>query len=171
MDVKVLVEPDTPILSLDKMKEHLTVEHDEDNELIKDFIYSACEYVSSKARASFQNRTLECTIYEPDAKVRLPYGPVIQMQAVKVLDAAGNEFAAKAIQQGDVVVNLTPGVMSMTITYTAGMDKVPHTVIQAIKMLVAHWYENREATVDYSLQQTPFAVEALLANHQRGFFQ
>jgi hypothetical protein len=39
---------------------------------------------------------------------------------------------------------------------------VPTPVKHAIKMLVSHWYENREPIIDMKLMQTPFSVKALL---------
>lgn len=44
----------------------------------------------------------------------------------------------------------------------------PADVQQAVKMLVAHWFENREAAVTGTIQtETEFAVKMLLAPHTR----
>jgi len=48
-------------------------------------------------------------------------------------------------------------------------DKVPADIRHAIKMLIAHWYENREAVIAelrITPQQMPLAVETLLWNHR-----
>ena len=37
---------------------------------------------------------------------------------------------------------------------------------QCIKLMVAHWYENREASTDLKLSEVPFAVEAILNRHK-----
>lgn len=46
-------------------------------------------------------------------------------------------------------------------------DGTPADVQQAVLMLAAHWYENREATlVGVTAQSVPFGYEAIIANHR-----
>ena len=59
------------------------------------------------------------------------------------------------------------------MTYTAGFgaasSDVPPNVIHAVKLLVGHFYENREATaaIAGAFVALPFAVDALLAPWKR----
>lgn len=51
------------------------------------------------------------------------------------------------------------------VTYTAGFEAsdIPEVFNQAIRLLVAHWYNHREAVVvDASTNELPFAVKSLL---------
>lgn len=53
----------------------------------------------------------------------------------------------------------------VTINFTAGYDDtaaVPATLVHAVYLLVAHWYENREAVSEINLKPVPMAVESLL---------
>ena len=46
-------------------------------------------------------------------------------------------------------------------------DGPPEDVEQAVLMLAAHWYENREATlVGVTAQQVPFGYDSIIANHR-----
>ena len=48
-----------------------------------------------------------------------------------------------------------------------GSSTCPHTVKQAILLLVAHWYENREASsVGVVSKEVEFSVNALLSTHR-----
>lgn len=56
---------------------------------------------------------------------------------------------------------------AVTITYTAGYGAsasyLPTSILHAMKLLIGHWYENREATlVGTIVAETPMAVDALL---------
>lgn len=58
--------------------------------------------------------------------------------------------------------------IDMTVGYGAAADDVPEAIRQAIKLLVGHWYENRETVVVGTIvADLPFAVSALLAPHRR----
>ena len=60
---------------------------------------------------------------------------------------------------------------AVEIQYVAGYgdagSDVPDAILKAMKLLVAHWYENREAVViGTSVNELPFAVKALLAPYR-----
>jgi len=47
---------------------------------------------------------------------------------------------------------------------------IPADIVQAVLMLVAHWYRNREAVViGAAVAELPMAVQALLAPHRRWY--
>lgn len=52
----------------------------------------------------------------------------------------------------------------VTVTYTAGLaeGECPENIIQAIKMLVTHWFENRSGMMDDRMQEAPLGVKSLL---------
>ena len=60
---------------------------------------------------------------------------------------------------------------SVLITYTAGyssVSAVPQGCRTAIKMLAAHWYENREPVAAGAGTEVPFGLTALLDPHKWG---
>lgn len=63
---------------------------------------------------------------------------------------------------------------AVQVTYVAGFGglyTVPDAIKTAIKMLVAHWYENREAVTPGPLSPVPMAVEALLMAYWPGEYE
>jgi uncharacterized phiE125 gp8 family phage protein len=58
--------------------------------------------------------------------------------------------------------------LPVRVTVVAGEATAPEDIKAAIKMLVAHWYEHREAVATGTMQDLPLAVGALLARHRRG---
>lgn len=66
-----------------------------------------------------------------------------------------------------ILNNYIPG--SVKITYVAGsygdgvtVNKCPLTIVQAILLLIGHWYEHREAASELNIKNLPLAVDALL---------
>lgn len=58
----------------------------------------------------------------------------------------------------------------ISIVSTHGYDEVPATLVLAIKILVAHWYRNREpVTVGGVPSKIPFSVDRLLTPHRWAF--
>lgn len=74
---------------------------------------------------------------------------------------SGFALPSLAVRADAISVDVTAG-------YGATADDVPMAIRHAIKLLVAHWYENREASViGATVADLPFAVGALLAPHRR----
>lgn len=61
---------------------------------------------------------------------------------------------------------------SVQITFTAGYaspSAVPAGLRHAMRLLMGHWYENREAAAPMKLEQAPFGLAALLAKDSTGY--
>ena len=65
----------------------------------------------------------------------------------------------------------TPG--SVVVTYVTGTfgdgvlnNTCPRSIMQAILLLVGHWYVNREAASSVQMSNVPFAVDALLNSYR-----
>lgn len=72
--------------------------------------------------------------------------------------------------------NYLPG--QVRITYTAGTygdgveaNNCPQTIIQAMLLLIGHWYEHREAASEKPQTNIPLAVDALLASETFDSFE
>ncbi len=60
---------------------------------------------------------------------------------------------------------------AIEISFTAGFDAAPHSgvpedLLTAIKMLVKHWYDNREPAADGRVTKVPHHVEAILGSYR-----
>lgn len=117
----------------------------------------------------------------------LPRPPLVLVDQITYLDVDGtSQVVDSALYR--VHTDNVPGVVSVApeadwpeveagaylpiqFEYTAGYASaadVPATAKQAIYMLVAYWYEQRETAGGYSVTEAPMAYEALAAQLTTG---
>jgi len=61
----------------------------------------------------------------------------------------------------------------ITVTFVAGytgISLIPVTLIHAIKLLICHWYENREPLAPIRLMPVPRGYDQLIVNHKTEWF-
>jgi uncharacterized phiE125 gp8 family phage protein len=127
------------------------------------------------------------TIGEANTDIQFPVSPVIGITTFAYTDTAGDPQTLSAGTGYQLDTNRDPGrvtvpvsgswpavqtgkVNAVQITFTAGYgaaSDVPDDIKHAIKLLVGHWYENREAALTGAVsKEMDFAVKALLAQHK-----
>lgn len=192
--VKAGTEIPAEPLSLAETKLHLRVDSDvtDSDTLISALIQAAREWCENHTRRSFVRRTLELRMDCFPDEIRLPRGPVASVTAVKytVATEADTTLAASAYQTdlygtpprilpvfgGTWPVPKSGTLNAVLVEYEAGYDpsddsptdygaNIPQAIKAAMKLLVGHWYENRESVVLSNVQaiQVPMAVISLLA--------
>lgn len=127
--------PTAQVVSLQDMKEHLRVLHDDEDMLIQSLMDAAVSWMDGwdgVLGRCIMPQTWRISSADLVAGFRLP-------------DAS------------DVVAELDG---SLTVTCAMPLEKLP-SVQQAVKLLVGHWYQNREA-VGEKMEAQPLAVRALL---------
>ncbi|SEB79245.1 head-tail connector protein [Rhodobacter sp. 24-YEA-8] len=153
--------PANPVVSLEDLKLHLRVEGGDQDDLIKDLEVSAVSMLDG-----YRGELGRC-IMEQEWSVsfgeagtfRLPFPDV---SAVSAKDGAGNEVAASVAQDalGSVVTIAAPATVAMTIALpddAIGMARI------LVKMLVGHWFENREAVITGTIStKLPLSAESLI---------
>ena len=71
----------------------------------------------------------------------------------------------------DSLFNVNPIIVRFVCGYGDATTDVPEPIRLAILMLIAHWFENREATiVGQTVITVPYAVDCLLANYRQWGF-
>lgn len=118
----------------------------------------------------------------PVGGIELPFGAASSVGAVRWLDADANDTTARVTYDyipaifGDfpMVIEGIDGwpsselypVDPIRVDFVAGFGAaadVPADIRQAIQMLAAHWYEQREAViVGTTVRKVPYAVDALI---------
>ncbi len=174
------VEP----VNVPEMKAYLRVDEDDaQDELIAGLIKAARLTVEAASRRVLIEQRWHVLLdrWPQGATLMLPLSPVIAVDGIRVFDAAGSatEIPPGSIDSdtlGDpprVTVSEAPepgkprnGIMiDLRAGYGASADAVPATLRLAIKILVAHWFENRG---DIPGEQIlPPQALALLAPFQR----
>ena len=191
MNLTVVTPPTEEPVSNAEAKLQARVDLSHEEALFTSWIKTARELCEGLARRAFVTQTLSLTLDDwPDSPFKLPRPPLIAVDSIKYKDEDGDESTMSA---SDYVVDTasTPGrlaladgaswpssnlypVGAITIQFQAGYgdpEDVPEIYKLAIKLLVSHWYEHREGTVERSiwLDDVPFGVKALL-NADRGSF-
>ncbi len=178
------VAPEAEPVTLAEAKLHCRVDNDAEDTLLSSFVVAAREYAESVTERTFAERTFVTRFSQfplPGEAMLLPQCPLVSVTEIKYWDTLGVE---QTLSSGlyRVRVDTTPGSVeeaanetwpdtfvrgdAVKVTYKAGYGLVadcPERGKQAIKMLVGHWYENRESTaVGVDVKEVPQAVNALL---------
>jgi len=166
----------TDVVSLADMKEFLRVDHSDEDTTIAALLDTAVAHVSDYTNKHFAvdgSATFYLSRWRPAA---LAFGPVRSIDAVYYDDTTGTQqtldtgkYYYDPGRVGDFMIyfhdvpdledyNAQPVRISATVGQAASAN-----VKHAIRMLVAHWYENRRAVVTGTITATiPMAVESLL---------
>lgn len=181
--VKLITAPASEPLTLVEAKLHLRVDVADDDTLIAALITAARQYCEGVLWRALMPQTWELYLDEwPCEEIELPKPPLQSVTSVKYTNSigatttmdAGDYTVDTASEPGRVVLNygeLWPTVTLATanpiaIRYVCGYADaahVPETVKAAMKLLIGHLYENREAVVaGLIVTSVPLAVESLL---------
>jgi len=139
----VLVTPPAdPVVSLSDLKDHLRIDADDENDLIKALEQAAVAHLDGWSGI---------------------LGRAIMPQEWSQ-DFAPGEPVRCALPNADILSEQRFEDGRMRLTYSASLPTAQLPAVQmAVKLLVGHWYEHREAASEAKLHTMPKAVDALLA--------
>jgi uncharacterized phiE125 gp8 family phage protein len=177
-------------ISVADAKRHLHIEQIETyyNDQIEDYINAAREYVEDFTNLTLFNTNITAkwnrfpaSVVEP---LRLPAWPVSSITSIAYRDEDGTAQSivpASGVQSSlaSVPAFILPlpdsewpetqvdRVDAVTVVFVAGYGTtsatVPHRIKQAVKLLVAHWFKNREAVLTATIsKEIELAVHSLL---------
>jgi len=162
----VLVTPPSDyVVTLDFMKGHLRVDHDEDDSLIEAFMIAAAAYLDGWKGVlgrAIQPQTWRQTFSGP-GPYRLAMPDVISVVVTGDGDAVAG--AVVSVDAMGPVVTMPDGVSpaEVVIEYFCGMP--PHLRVAAqvaVMLLVGHWYQHRESVGDRG-QEIPMGFDMLIS--------
>ena len=182
------VDPAELPVSLDEAKQYCRIEHDDENSLIESLIAAAVDYLDGPSGILGRAIIAQQWLLELDAwpnRLALPIEPVSSV-TVRYIDELGAETD---VPESQLVLTDVPSARTVLewidgfqapllsdkrypvkITITSGFAaaaNVPEGIKAAIKMMVGHWYDNRETVVlGMSVAELPMAVNALLARYR-----
>lgn len=185
-----LVTPPAVVpLSLGEIKQQCRVDFDDDDALLEAYIDAAVAHLDGYSgilgrclinqvwRQSYPcwSRVLQLPFPDVSAAV-VAYDDedgaeqTVASDQYEVIEAArgavvvfGDDFSAPSLSSATelpVRINLTAG-------YGPAATDLPASILMAAKLLVAHWYMNREAVTSDATTVLPMAVDAMLATHRR----
>jgi uncharacterized phiE125 gp8 family phage protein len=185
--------PATDPLSLAEAKAHLRATHSSEDGLIAGYILAAREFVEDATHRKLIIQTLDYTIDDGwpcvmargyyRTRIELPVKPVASVTSISYVDSGG---ASQTLAADQYVVRTDgpvpyiepaydvswPSVRcqssAITIRFVAGsaLGDVPNPLMQAMRLLVAHANENREAVANGTFIEVPLGVEAYLSPYR-----
>ncbi|WP_085044325.1 head-tail connector protein [Ensifer aridi] len=184
MKPTLVTAPASDPVTLEDVKEHLRVFYADDDELLGAYIKAAVSHLDG-----YRGILNRCIVSQQWKVTRCNWCRRIETvftdttaAVVKYFDASGTEqtvdpasyrvypdyirfsddfaFPALATDRDDRI----------SITTTHGYAEVPESLTLAIKILIAHWYRNREpVSFGGNPMKIPHSVDALLAPHRWAF--
>ncbi|WP_287882752.1 MULTISPECIES: head-tail connector protein [Paracoccus] len=173
MKLDRIAGPAGDFLTLDQIKAHLRVLHDDEDDLITAFGETAMAHIDGIRGVlgrCIQPQEWRLTFGDGLGGdcIRLPF-PGIDAVSATWRDDAGDEHDADLRRTDcgvwtDVVIT-APSGRPVKITFTASTPEDAWPAIRtAMLLLIGHWYRNREAvSVDARFDTLPFAVRSLLS--------
>lgn len=177
--------PSVEPLTLDEAIAHLRVEDVEEGPLIESLIQAARQKLEREGNTRFITQTLVWTLdrfpRSSSKWLQLPDPPLQSIGSIGYIDTNGDaqtwsssEYTVDASSTPGRVrpaygydwPNTLPELNAVTITFDAGYgddgDNVPTPVLQAMRLLLGHYWLNREAVVAGTIAtEIPLAVADL----------
>lgn len=184
--LSLVTGPQQEPVSLDDIKNHLRVDITNDDELIMAYMLAARESIEAISNHRLVDQTWDIWMdaFPGSVVYRMPRSltPLQSVTHVKYWTAAdvettfdsSNYVVDTYAKQGQIILQSTaawPGdvlreVNGVNIRVVVGFGDdadVPERYKQAIKLLVGHWYENREQVIVGKMpMEIPFGVKNLL---------
>lgn len=182
MNWKLVTPPASEPVSLDEAKSQLRVDGDEENDFITGLIVAAREYFEETAWRALITQTWRLSLASWPDEIELPRAPLQSVTFIKYKNSAGVQATVDSSiylvdtesEPGRIVLASGKSwpseelyqVNPVQITYVAGYGDaaaVPERMKQAIKLLIGHWYENREATIAGTImKEIPLGIDSLI---------
>ena len=169
-----------PAVPICELKAQSYIDDDSFDDLLSAYEQAACEYVETFTRRKITQKQFNIYLGRfPEAgQFYFPFGPIASIESVHQLDDAGTwievDSSIYRLGRGDVVnqsiylngSNSWPALLSsggdlVRISFTTS-PTAPKAALQAVRLLVAHWWENREASTSLNIKDVPMGVEMLL---------
>jgi|TARA_R100000084_G_scaffold109442_1_gene76894 uncharacterized phiE125 gp8 family phage protein len=179
---KVTTAPASEPISTAEAKTQLRIDGSSEDTLIGNYITVARQTLEILMRRAFITQTITLKYDKFPSRIRLPRPPAISVTSIQYVDTNG---ATQTWSASDYTVDsqIEPASIvpaydkdypdtrdipnAVTVTYTAGYgaaSDVPENIKLAIRLLVGHYYENREATTIKKLSDLPLGLQMLVSS-------
>lgn len=187
--VTVKTPPAALPLLVSEVKRGLRIDHHEENELIRDYLAQAVGMIDGPQGigVAMMAQTWTVALDGFPAEIRLPGGPITGVERIRYLDRSLEWQTIDAAQYRAVLTKdparIVPvpgfawprpvdGVGTVEVDYTLGaVDRaaVPPALLGAVRLLVGHFYEHREAAIVGTItSEMPLGVRHILDGYRRG---
>jgi len=179
----LLAAPAVEPLSLDEARSFLRVEHHDDDEVIAALTAGARIHVEVQTRRALitQSWRLSADAWPESGRIAVRPGPLQALTGARIRDGEGDaqaiDLQAFVLDIGGSALVFAPWALpapgriaagielDVTVGYGDTANDVPEPLRQAIRLLIAHWYENR-GSVAGGTTPLPAAVASLIASYR-----
>lgn len=191
----LVTPPAADVLTLEEVKRHCRIEllEPDENEMLEALMASVISWLDGYSgvlgRALINQTWRFKSSCWPPCIYRFPLAPVSSVvvkyqdedDAEMTLDAENYVLLEDALSpyirwtSGATLPNTYDRHEPISVEFVAGYgataDDVPDAIKQAAKMLIAHWFENREASISGTIiSEVPLGPRTLLMPFRRGGF-
>ncbi|MBV9558135.1 MAG: phage head-tail connector protein [Pseudolabrys sp.] len=184
MSAILLTPPASEPLSLAEAKAWLRVEHDDDDDVITALIAAARLHVEALTRRALITQSWRLVLdgWPVTGRIDMTPAPLRTLNAARVYDAGGVTHSvdtqAFVVDPAGAALSFAPWSVAQPGRVAAGIEldvtagygdaeDVPEPLRQAIRLLLAHWYENRGlVTSGPNVAALPATAAALLAPYR-----
>ncbi len=181
MSLTLIAPPAQEPVSLAELKEHIKVDHASEDAMIAGLGVAARFAIEARFGLAIIAQSWRLSLDgAPAHAVTLPMSPVIAVDAVGAIRAgvtevlAADRYDAQSGLVGRVRIKAPlvtdRSIGGVVIAFTAGWAdaaSTPEEIKLAVKVLAAHFYENREAAGVDRFYTSPVSINALLAPYRQ----
>jgi len=184
MALQLVTAPTQEPLTIAEAQAQCRIDISEENSLLLSYIQAARDQLGTELRRTLLTTTYRygCATFGGLHCLRLPLPPLQSVTSVSYVDTAGVTQALAAtvygvdtlsepgklyLKEGQAWPSVREQPNAVQVVYVAGWTSpalIPAEIKQAMRLLVGHWYEQREATADKAPQEIPMGVERLIWN-------
>lgn len=184
MPLVLQTAPTSEPVTTAEAKTHLRVTTSDDDTYIGTLITVARKHVETITGRALINQTWDYFLdnFPPGDKIVIPLPRLSSVTTVKYTDKdnaqttftaskyivdTNNEPGQIVLAYGESWPTFTPRPINaveirFVAGYGSGAANVPEGIKQAMLLLIAHWYENREPITDLNMKEIPETANALL---------
>lgn len=187
MALTLLTAPARELVTLQQAKDHLRVDEAVEDSVIDPLIKTARQYVEAFTDRALITQSWDLILDEFAEIILMPKAPLQTVTQIQYLDTAGDQQTLASTEyKADTAshpARIVPAwgkswpltrdeINAVEIRFVAGYgdnaEDVPSPIIQALLLIVAHLYENREATSNGpELKDLPLGARELLMPYRK----
>lgn len=193
MGLSLVTAPVSDPISLIEIKDHCRITDTDQDGLLAGFILAAREFIENDTHLKLITQTLDLSIDDGwplviargcyRTRIEFPVKPVQSVTSVTYTDGNGspatlsaglytlrNDGAVHFIEPtyGTTWPTVRQQTATITVRFVAGYqpEQVPNPLLQALRMLIGHANENREAVANGNFVEIPLGLEAFLSQYR-----
>lgn len=185
--LKLVTPPASPVVSLPEAKKQCRCEyHTDDDAYLVDLVAAATAFIEGPdgIGVALSPQTWRLSLDCFPCEIRIPLGPVSAIGSVAYTDSSGDPATVlewrvdldtqpcrlwPARDAAWPSVTHEPGAVK--VTFTTGYTACPADLKHAVRLIVGHLYEHREAvTTDIKSMELPMGVQHILDRYRVGRF-